>query len=186
MGWTWHDRYGQYPNAERRDGDYTHLTVDPQRARVWRSEEDAAASAYRATKAGIAQTVVVEVDGASRRFEEGTFPQRIAETSTTDFRCFASFVGADRGAVLVQGEVDLATGPIVSREVLRLSTPPVANVTVDLASVTFIDSSGLASLISARDEAAGRGVEVRVTALSATVRLVVDAAGVAEALGVRR
>jgi hypothetical protein len=62
MAWSWHDRFGQYPHREKPDGNYTGLVSDPREARVWDTEESAAASALRANKAGIAEIIVVELE----------------------------------------------------------------------------------------------------------------------------
>lgn len=62
------------------------------------------------------------------------------------------------GAVVVTGDVDMAGGPVLEAAILeREGTDPVV---IDLGGVSFIDSSGLRSLLGASRRAAGRGSHV--------------------------
>lgn len=65
------------------------------------------------------------------------------------------------GAVVtVEGELDVATAPRLRTGVAALALAPGGLLVVDLAGVTFCDSSGISALIAARNvaEAAGAGV----------------------------
>ncbi|MBE8522699.1 STAS domain-containing protein [Amycolatopsis sp. H6(2020)] len=65
------------------------------------------------------------------------------------------------GAVVtVEGELDVATAPRLRAGVAALVLRPGQRLVVDLAGVTFCDSSGISALIAARNvaEAAGAGV----------------------------
>jgi anti-sigma B factor antagonist len=59
----------------------------------------------------------------------------------------------DGARVLVTGEMDLATAPDFERQVVALLELPVASVTLDLAGLDFIDSSGLRALVAIHEAA---------------------------------
>ncbi len=64
----------------------------------------------------------------------------------------------DDGTIVVEGDVDLAGGPILDSAISRLdASKPVI---IDLASVDFIDSSGLRILLSASRRAQAQGATV--------------------------
>ena len=68
-------------------------------------------------------------------------------------------VGPD-GILVVHGDIDIAGGPILDRAILERE-PTTADVVIDLGDVSFIDSSGLRSLLGAAQRARardGRGV----------------------------
>jgi anti-sigma B factor antagonist len=71
-------------------------------------------------------------------------------------------------AVAFEGELDLAAAPQV-RQVLLDSLEAGQDLLVDLASVTFIDSSGLACLVEALREARDRTVGLALANVSAPV-----------------
>jgi anti-anti-sigma factor len=110
---------------------------------------------------------------------EADASNRVVETRSEHFRCFALFVATDRAAILLQGDIDLVAAPIVYSEVMRHAKSNVSVITVDLAPVTFMDSSGLVSLLHSRIDAAKLGADTRVLALSNAVRIVIDASRVA-------
>lgn len=57
----------------------------------------------------------------------------------------------------VDGELDLATAPVVALELERVAAP-VASVVVDLSAVTFLDSSGLNVLVRGQGLLAERDI----------------------------
>jgi anti-sigma B factor antagonist len=62
------------------------------------------------------------------------------------------------------GEVDLASAPRLATALANvLACPGVTTVVVDLAGVTFLDSSGLATLVTAWHDAQEAGVALRLT-----------------------
>lgn len=64
----------------------------------------------------------------------------------------------DDGVVIADGDIDLAGGPLLEAAILqRENDQPV---TIDLAKVSFIDSSGLRSLLGASRRAHERGTMV--------------------------
>jgi anti-anti-sigma factor len=72
------------------------------------------------------------------------------------------------GAVVtVEGELDVATAPRLRAEVAALVLKPGQVLVVDLAGVTFCDSSGISALIAARNVAEAAGAAVALAALPA-------------------
>jgi anti-sigma B factor antagonist len=82
-----------------------------------------------------------------------------------DFDGFGIHVLQTDGAAMVclAGELDIATAPRLRQELLWLVNSGVRAVTVDLARLTFIDSSGLSVLVMAmkRFREAGGDLELR-------------------------
>jgi anti-sigma B factor antagonist len=106
-----------------------------------------------------------------------------AETVEDAFRCYISRIAAEHAAVLVEGELDLATAPILVGEMHALVSQ-VTRITVDLSRVSFLDSSGLAALLATRRQAAARGVTCCFVSLPAQVARIVTLTGTAEVLGI--
>jgi anti-anti-sigma factor len=84
--------------------------------------------------------------------------------------------------LVVHGELDIATAPELSRLLDGLRRRHHA-VVLDLAEVTFIDSTGLSALMEARAESDRNGWEFSVSRPSAAVRRVVELAGLDHLLG---
>jgi anti-sigma B factor antagonist len=83
-------------------------------------------------------------------------------------------VGAD-GVIVAIGDIDVAGGPLVDAAIVDgESDQPVV---IDLTEVTFIDSSGLRSLLSASRRAGDRGTEVVLRSPSAAVRRLLEITG---------
>ena len=79
----------------------------------------------------------------------------------------------------VAGEIDLAAGPMLEDGILTgLQDPDVDAVLVDLAAVTFLDSSGISVLLKGRRAAERRGCSFRVVGADGIVRTVLDLTGV--------
>jgi anti-anti-sigma factor len=81
----------------------------------------------------------------------------------------------------VHGELDIATAPELVELLTRLRRHGHA-VTLDLAEVTFMDSTGLTTLMDARLQAERDGWRFTVRRPSAAVRRVFDLAGVGSLL----
>jgi anti-sigma B factor antagonist len=80
----------------------------------------------------------------------------------------------------VSGEIDMLTTPRLSAtidEVLR-QTPLI--LVLDLRTVTFLGSSGLATLVSTRDEATSRGVALRLVSAEHAVLRPLTATGLTD------
>jgi anti-sigma B factor antagonist len=88
--------------------------------------------------------------------------------------------------VTVTGELDLATAPQLEAVFEGVDATPSDRVLVDLAGVTFLDSSGIRALVRAKRRLDGVGAGLFLEALSDSARQVLDISGVLEALTERR
>jgi anti-sigma B factor antagonist len=77
--------------------------------------------------------------------------------------------------VVLKGDVDLESSP-AAREVLLKSVEGCGKVLVDLSSVTYIDSSGVASLVEALQAAKRNGGRFALVAASDPTRRVLELA----------
>jgi anti-anti-sigma factor len=84
--------------------------------------------------------------------------------------------------LILQGELDIATAPELAATLDRMRAYRHA-VVLDLEGVTFMDSTGLMTLMDAWLEAERDGWEFSVRAASAPVRRVIELAGVERLLG---
>ncbi len=91
--------------------------------------------------------------------------------------------GNGRIVVIVAGELDLATAPLLVREVTGELANPVTSLAVDLGGVTFLDSSGLEAVLTVRRDAQERGVPFTLASVSRVVRTVLDLNGLNDLLG---
>jgi anti-anti-sigma factor len=82
----------------------------------------------------------------------------------------------------VHGELDIATAPELV-EMLRRFRRQGHAVALDLAEVTFMDSTGLTTLMDAQLAAENNGWRFEIRRTSPAVRRVFDLAGVARLLG---
>jgi anti-anti-sigma factor len=91
-------------------------------------------------------------------------------------------VDRDEGNTVVtaQGEIDLETSPELSAVFAELEAP--GDVDVDLAGVTYIDSTGLRALLTARDAAIEAGGTLRISATSSIVARLIEITGCSELL----
>lgn len=77
----------------------------------------------------------------------------------------------DGGVVLrISGEIDMLTTPRLREELGKLIDAHPKVVVLDMTTVVFFASSGLASLVEAREAAAAAGVPLRLACLSRSVR----------------
>jgi anti-sigma B factor antagonist len=77
--------------------------------------------------------------------------------------------------VVLKGDVDLESSP-AAREILLKSVDGAGKVLVDLSSVTYIDSSGVASLVEALQAAKRNGGRFALVAASDPTRRVLELA----------
>ncbi|HEX5497012.1 MAG TPA: STAS domain-containing protein [Mycobacteriales bacterium] len=93
----------------------------------------------------------------------------------------------DAGVVelVVAGEVDLASAPVLNAAIKRAADEPgVAVLRVALAEVTFLDSVGLSVLVAGRNLAEERGLTFAVRHPSRQAHKVLGLTGLLEVLGV--
>lgn len=86
--------------------------------------------------------------------------------------------------VSISGELDLASADDFLAEVTEAAGDG-ALLVLDLAGVTFMDSTGLGALIKVRNRLVDRGGDVSLAAVSAAVERVLELTGMAEVFGVR-
>ena len=101
----------------------------------------------------------------------------------------AASVSTDaRGALLVvlRGDIDFTTSPGVL-QVIRAgaASAPTSDIRVDLAEVTFMDSSGISVLVQLLHLAEERGVRLHVERPGAKVQDQLDMSGLTELLDIR-
>ena len=83
-------------------------------------------------------------------------------------------------AVTVNGEIDLDTSDEFGLALVGVA--PTGRVDVDLTGVSYIDSAGLRSLLTARTDLEERGAQLRVVSASTIVTRLFEIAGVADLL----
>jgi anti-anti-sigma factor len=90
----------------------------------------------------------------------------------------------DVATVIAEGEIDLLTSVRFDREIeaLLAVAPLPRTIRVDLDSVGFIDSSGVAILLKARRRAIEAGVRFTVTSVSPGIARLFDITGLASLL----
>jgi anti-sigma B factor antagonist len=85
---------------------------------------------------------------------------------------------SDRGNTVIialKGEIDLESSP-VARELLLSSVAGKRNLLVDLSAVTYIDSSGVASMVEALQASKKNGTQFALAAASEAARRVLELA----------
>jgi anti-sigma B factor antagonist len=89
----------------------------------------------------------------------------------------AETVGTEGGAAVVRvvGELDVATAPELNTCLLVVAD---ADIILDLAELTFMDSSGISALVSAHKRSATSGRSFVVRALQPRVAQVLEMTGV--------
>lgn len=93
---------------------------------------------------------------------------------------------AERVLLLLHGELDMATETQL-RDVAtqQLNAHEPAKLQLDLADVTFLDSTGVSALVDLRKEATDRGVDIEIVAASRRATRVLTIVGLAEHFGLR-
>ncbi|MEU2615651.1 STAS domain-containing protein [Micromonospora sp. NPDC007271] len=90
----------------------------------------------------------------------------------------------DRRTVVLSGEIDMNDAPRL-QDLLHAAVDNADVVEVDAAAVTFIDSSVISALITARNTAATTGGHLSLVNASPQVHRVLDVTGVLKALTVK-
>jgi len=106
---------------------------------------------------------------------------------TLDQLTIAISLGPDRARVFLRGELDLATGPILHKSIDDLLTANGQHrslVLIDLAELTFCDSTGLRTLLEVLERCHRVGTNLRVTNVPANIRRVFELTGTTSALNI--
>ncbi|MEZ0089488.1 STAS domain-containing protein [Streptacidiphilus sp. EB129] len=86
--------------------------------------------------------------------------------------------GGSMAQLLLSGDLDLDASAVLRPAVTRiLSDPAVRRIEIDVALVSFCDSSGLGALVEAYRQAAGLGVPLHLTQVGSLLGKVLTAAG---------
>lgn len=83
----------------------------------------------------------------------------------------------DVGVLRLRGDVDHATAPILRRCTESMLGDGARSLVLDLSEVTFLDSSGINSIVRAQNQAHDQGGTVTVRHASAIVRRVMEVTG---------
>jgi anti-anti-sigma factor len=104
----------------------------------------------------------------------------------TEAAVTVDFVRDDALSVAVAGEIDMSNAPTVERQILEAIPNHLAEVSVDLSGLDYIDSAGLRVLfaLGTRLETLQIGL-VLVVPTDSSVRRMIDVAGVAELIPIR-
>lgn len=90
----------------------------------------------------------------------------------------------DRALVYVGGDLDLATVPALRREAAAvLATAHFAELTLDLAELNFLDSSGLGALLELRRDALERGATMQLVNVARGPARVIAIGGLSSTFG---
>jgi anti-anti-sigma factor len=100
----------------------------------------------------------------------------------SEFACEVTVTG-NEATIRVRGELDLATAPVLDRELLGVLGSAVTALTLDLHGVGFLDSSGIASLIAARRESRTRDVAFALVNVTRQCRMTIQLSGLSELFG---
>ena len=90
----------------------------------------------------------------------------------------------DRVVVKVLGELDLDTAPRLRKVLVDLADEGRVHVTLDLAGMTFIDSSGLSAFVSGLKRLRETGGELLLQSPSATALKVLEITGLTEVFAI--
>ncbi len=80
----------------------------------------------------------------------------------------------------VSGEVDIQTSPILEQHLARVLDQGSTSIVIDLAEVTFLDSTGLSVLVAGLKRCQGSGGDLRVASPQPNVRRVLEVTGLAD------
>jgi anti-sigma B factor antagonist len=110
------------------------------------------------------------------RFQDGAGSH---DGQSPSLQCQITHEGG-RVTIALHGEMDLASAPTLQREALALLALPVESVTLDLADLRFIDSSGLRALVEIHAAAEEHRIGLTLRAVPAQARLVLEVTHLAE------
>jgi anti-sigma B factor antagonist len=113
---------------------------------------------------------------------DATSAPAAAGADRSDFTCDVTASGSEV-TVRVRGELDLATAPVLDREILAALTPGISVLILDLGGVGFLDSSGIASLIAARRDTRARDARFALGDVTRQCRMTIALSGLTQLFG---
>lgn len=90
----------------------------------------------------------------------------------------------DLAVVSVAGELDMATAPQLEEEIAALLARGESRLVLDLAEVSFCDSTGLSVFVRTRNRCQDAGGRLRIAAAPRAVRRVLEVSGLIDVLEV--
>ena len=110
--------------------------------------------------------------------------RRCPAAPVVDLTIETTYLALDVACLHVSGDVDMASSAALSNAIrTALTAPGVKRVLVDLNKVTFLDSTGINTLVQAHERAGDQAVRLQVVNPSRTALRVLDLTGVREFLG---
>ncbi|HEY3724096.1 MAG TPA: STAS domain-containing protein [Acidimicrobiia bacterium] len=104
-----------------------------------------------------------------------------ARAEAADVWLLAETVHSGDGAtVAVRGELDMASAPALASRLRELTTLPIGSLTLNMAGIAFMDSSGLRVLNECRSEAEAGGMPFSLEDVPPVVQRILDVTGMAE------
>ncbi|KAB1118950.1 STAS domain-containing protein [Micromonospora aurantiaca] len=91
-------------------------------------------------------------------------------------------VGADRRVLALSGEIDMSGADRLD-DLLHETVAQAGTVEIDLAGLTFIDSTVLSILVGAHHHAVDRGVDLTLLNATGQVRRILDLTGIMQLFG---
>jgi len=91
--------------------------------------------------------------------------------------------GNGQARLVLEGELYLATAPMLAVNVIRACTDNPAEMLIDLSALSYCDSSGLREFIRAAKLCAEHGTKLRVGGARGRVRRVFELTGIAHVVG---
>jgi anti-sigma B factor antagonist len=101
---------------------------------------------------------------------------RVTESQSVGLRAIAVHEQG-RVAVVVHGELDLGSAPVLRREISALLALPIETIELDLDGLEFVDSGGVRLLADLRRDASEHRIPLSISAASAPVRNVLELTG---------
>jgi anti-anti-sigma factor len=99
--------------------------------------------------------------------------------------CRKGVAAVDAGKLDLRGEIDIDVSEAVRERVLRAVRDAAGQpVVIDMAEVSFIDSSGLSALVAGLRLAHGHGGDLRLVNVGSKTRRIFEVTGLAEQFGV--
>lgn len=94
----------------------------------------------------------------------------------------ATTTGDATTTIALAGELDPATAPALSEAIAAAAGDGVTQVDIDLGGITFLDSSGVRVLVSAREQLRAGGVGLSLRNPNPNIRRVLDITGLGEVI----
>ncbi len=112
-------------------------------------------------------------------------PAASVDRYTEGLLLYTESVHGDGVVVSLMGELDMASAPGLLRRVHELLEHPIRDLTLDLAALTFVDSSGIAAFNQARADADRHEVTFALAAVPKQARQVLELTNMDELLHIR-